>query len=697
MNLPFGYSLRADFHGGFGLFLGILLGSILFIYFMNRRRVLKRGHLNKASYSMILLLRMVAVFIMLILIFSPELSVERIRLLPKKVAVVIDQSQSMLRAWEGGASQLQSSISRLIKDLQSTERVDVWSMNGNVYEQEKSDFLLDHSSFTWSPGLVSRHQDTEVYKALILVSDGQLNRGRSPLDQNWSKTIPIYPYMPLKPISSSLLSIMDLSYTKAETADPATQIHVKLRQNGLIGQTARLNMLDDSGNLLGQREYRLRQSFPEITIPIQLTLGESHEIRVVLSLIDGRFRSDDRINIDYSNDKKQVLLLSESINELHKFLRFNLPDSLFNVRSISGTSINGELSREAGEILQDFDLIILNAPGHLLLTEETRNIFQKEIERSTPIILFYPGQNELAAEWQEILDVNQIGTNSIGQHGVYWGEGNRDHPLVLELEGQGFSAEKLIEFPPISFHEFSLDHPGSKLLVAGPRSEQNNALTISDSPPRAIFNGQNYWEWFFYPQSKNSFSIFWEYLYGYLQDISSFKPLTLELSKNQGATGDFITADIAIADFRKLMIVPSELRVWQEDSAGHKTVLQFVRNKSGTFTATIDTKYAGSQRIIAEAFRYGELWGRDTSRINLIAYNEEFQSEGVDQVFLERLAEHSNGKVITAEKDLPRFAVEEYEERTTHRFAGIRSPRLFFILLSCILMEWYIRRRSGLL
>jgi len=697
MSLPFGYTFEADFQGSFVLFLGLLVISAVFIVSMNRYNIVDRGLMSKSSYGLILFLRFLAVGMMLLLLFAPDITLKRVRVLPKRLAVILDQSQSMLTAWEGGARELQASIADFITALGKHHTVDLWSMDGVKLTNDIPVFTQELSSFSWSPDLAAVQDPAEnVYQAAFIISDGQLNRGRSPLDHPWSKSLPIYPVFPLEPRSNNSLKLVDLKYTRAEQAGEATHIHVRIEQQGMLGKQVSLMVQDEHGETLTQKELRLMGVFTEVTVAVQVSLANSYNLKVVLSLQDGSFRSERMLEVIYEQSRKKVLLVSESVNELHKFLLRTFPDSLFEVYSLTGTELLTGRSAPEHDKLKNLDLIILNEPGSLVQADEISDLLSSELKRSCPLVLFYSGFTALDPGWEELLAVRTNSVDHLGEHSVYWTETVRNHPFYLGLLGQGFAAGDLIKYAPIQFGEFRLDLSGSEILAAGEWQGSSAALILSNDPPRALFNGRHYWKWFFHPQSRTSFLSFWQYLITYLGEIADFKPLSLHIGKNQAATGDYVTAEIVVRDLNNRRIRASELRVWQENGTGQHAALEFTRNESGEYVAELLTRQPGEQLIIAEAFRFGELWGRDTSRIHLTAYNEEHQSRGVDKIFLQRLAEHSGGKIVVG-GDLPPLATEDYEETSSRHFRGLRSLVLFVILLTCLVLEWIIRRRRGLL
>jgi len=122
--------METDF-GGYGiLFLALLSLGIIFIVLMNRSGRSSQSRVEFWMSLVIPLLRSVALFVLLMLLFAPQISLKRQVSIPKRVAVLIDQSRSMNNAWEGSPEALQSSVSNIIEELEENNVVDLWSMEG---------------------------------------------------------------------------------------------------------------------------------------------------------------------------------------------------------------------------------------------------------------------------------------------------------------------------------------------------------------------------------------------------------------------------------------------------------------------------------------------------------------------------------------------------------------------------------------
>ncbi|NQV41398.1 MAG: hypothetical protein HQ506_03505 [Candidatus Marinimicrobia bacterium] len=698
MNLPFGFSLEANFNGDGYLFLLVLTIGSIFALLMNKPRKNKTSRSDYLLTWMIPAVRILALLTLLLLLFSPQLSLNRSYSIPKRLAVLLDQSSSMGNAWQGDIDDLQKSIAQTIKSLEKNTAVDVWSMGGQEISSGEPTFSDESSTFGWDPLTITGSETGDLYSAVFLFSDGHLNGGRSPLDMPWSKSLGVNVVYPLKPESNVSLKLIDVNYLVGEGGDEQILILGNLQQEGLFGRQATVQILTEMDQLLGEEVIQLNQSFQNI----KLLLGKmNHDINVVkvrISLEGGEFLTEKLLEVIQKKTKKNVLIISERINTLHKFLVQSFSDSTFLLHIIQGTQRENRHD-QAIYLPDNLDLIILNHPGDLAFAAMGRTTIDLDNYSAIPSILFYDGLEKLSPKWLAWLGVEGLSENSsIGSQVSYWSEISQEHPFYLGLLGLGYTPADLLDYAPIEVTAYSINAGGDQILMSGYGNSALPVLTISDQPPRAIFSGSGFWKWFFHPHSKQSYHMVWDYLLLYLEQIASFNPVQIDIPVRTAATGAYIESAITIKDLDNRIIRAAELRVWQEDESGMKTTLSLTRDDQGIYRTQLDTKYPGKISIFAEAYRYGELWGRDTSRIHLMSFNGEDQSRGVDEVFLSRLASRSGGQVIQIGKDeLPNIPTEMVERESSYQFRGVRSPYLFTVLFLLLIFEWIWRRRSGLL
>ena len=698
MILPFGWSLETDFHGGLLPFIGLMLVMILFVFMTNRLRTDAKG-ISTRQLGLILFLRISVVLLLLLLVFDPEISLNREKMIPKKVAVILDQSQSMQQAWQGSILDLKQSVTNVINELDQLYEVELWSMDGERLEPGDLNFSAESSIFSWTPDLGRGNIQANVYQAALIISDGQLNGGRSPIDLAWTKDIPLYPILPLEMYSNTQLKLLDPTYRIDKSSENTAQIMVKIHNKGLGGKLATVTVQNEFDEILGEQNCRLGSFATELSIPVRFAGSGSHDLGVTLKLKDGNLQTEKLMTVELDSSSKTVLLISERINALHKFLLLNLPDSLFQVHTAIGTVKGQELVSDPTALPDDFDLIILNQLGGRIYDAKLKDIINSELKEACPLIIFNDSSDPLDEQWLKLMGLQQYQIPISTSAGTpFWSGSAKGHPLYLGLLGLGYSPTDMLKYPPITRGSMGLESPGSDLLVMGRSEQQSPVFSLSDQPPMAIFSGAGFWKWFFHPQAKPSFGMMWEHLLLYLDDIAQFQPLELDVPLKTAATGAYVAIGVSVRGMDGQAIQNAEVRVWQQNVNGDQEELDLTQDKVGKYGTSLMAKYPGETMIIAEAYRFGELWGRDTSIIQLVAFNGEAQSEGVDEIFLERLARRSGGQVIDLKQtELPPLPMGYYRVKSTYSLQGVSSSGSFVMLLTFLILEWVLRRRNGLL
>jgi len=699
MSLPFGYFIHSDFQGHGLILLGLWLSLALFASLTVK---LGNGHQTQRSRwlrSSILALRTISIGLILLLVIDPEISLARVSKHPKRVAIVVDDSRSMRQAWQGSEQELKEAIGGVVQTLAARDQLEIWDIQGRRIQLNELAFDQELSPFRWSPVVESSEITGSVYAAVMLISDGQVNRGRSPLDLAWTKQIPIYPIMPLPPEENHQLKLLDTDYSWDQENDNTLTAEVAIQQSGLAGKLAKLELRDEDGSVLVSRKLTLGAGFSRPSFTTRLTGKMPRKLEWVLTLVGGELQTTRSLTITREAKLKNLLLVSERVNALQRTLLTLLPDSIFKIYKVQGTGLISEAIDVPLELPQQFDLIMLNQPGKQVANEGVLEIVKAHLDSNAPLILFNDATTPLDDRWSALLHTRQLtGAAAAGEYGVRWGSASQDHPLYLSLLGQGLAPTALLNFPPILLGTQRLEHAGQALLVAGYAAVEYPVLTLANQPPLAIFNGQGLWKWNLNPQSRSSFQKIWDQLLIYLNDIGHFAPVTIKIPKAELSTGAYLTAQIEVKDMEQHYLSAAEVRVRQTAADGESQKLDIQTLTPGKFTTELNTMAPGKFEIIAEAYRFGELWGRDTSTIELVAFNGEDQSKGVNQGFLQRLATHSGGAVITAGTDpLPNIPVGTYTEQSTKKFQGVRSPGVFVTLLTLMILEWIIRRRNGLL
>jgi len=696
MNLPFGLSLTADFGGKGWLFTIILITLLVLVYLTNRQRGTQAG-ISGLWVNLILILRSLAALILLLLVFDPEIKLTRTQEVPKKLALLIDDSASMNQAWAGEEDQLSARIREIQQQLSNTHDVELWSIDGTYLGELPKRFEKSQTNFSWAPGTRRSPGSKESeYSAAVLLSDGHINGGRSPLDQPWAEQLPVYPILALAPKSNLSIQVLDTYLATDVETRAGSSIVMKIKQSGLTGRRLELKMESDQDRGVILTNTVLKSELDDVIFPLAYTSDKDELLRFSISVEGSDLTTTAMLKLTSKKPRSNVLLISDQVNTLHKFLMLNFPDSLYNV-FVDVATLGLELDPEI--VATDIDLVVLNQLSSKYQNDQMLGIVKAAVKRATPTIVFLDGSTQLPKVWADLVDIEQTpGTQGAHASFLQWSQDALDHPFFLGILGLGRKSTEILNFPPIKASSFMVNTPGDPILNLGVGANRQLGLSLSNTPPRAVFNGDDIWKLFFQPSGAPLMSDLWNYLLTYMANIRTHEPVSIRGIEEFATTGAQVSFEIHVNDVEGRSLSNTELRVWQQFPDGTEQTLEIEEIRPGIYGSQVLSRQAGTQLVFAEALRYGELWGRDTSKIELVAFSGENQAQGVNEAFLSRLAAKSNGKMIRYdESELFRFPLEFYTEESALLWKGLTSNSLLIMLLTLFSVEWVIRRRQGLL
>lgn len=697
MQLPFGYYLAADFKGNFLPFVGFLLILFVLVLWTNRQKGVAAGTSTGGAFYLIILLRSLFLLILLLLLFNPNISLTRTYTEAGKVVLLVDQSQSMREAWIGNDTEVSSSIRDYIKHADVQYNIELRDLQGSALKSADIHFDKPFTNFGWTPMQPEERRGIADYRAVFLFTDGHLNRGRSPILEDWTHQLPIFPVFPQPPRLNKHIEIQDVSESSGNASKSSTFLGIDIEQSNCRGDSAVLIILDEQKQELSRNSITFTERFSRENLTLEIDRSQNRSLTVLLENRALGLGAEHPVELLQRQARKHILLLSETPDFLHRFLLGNIPDSTYDLTSFTG--ISPQHKTEAIPSAADsIDLVILNEPGELLVKQGLAPLLEHTVKQGIPLILFNSGISGHLDLLSDYLGITGDSSDWSGELPVFLSQNAKADPVLIGAQGRGFRLEDINRYPPIKIYPHYVYKPGAQpILTSLTGQAAGQVLWLDSDQPLAVFRGGEIWRWFFHPQSRQSFQILWAYLLEYMQELAHFKAVELSIFHHATSTGAQIPFEVHIRDIDGTLL-RAQVSIWQENEAGERELLEVTRSSENVYSGVLNSTRAGEFNILAEAQRYGELWGRDTSKIRLAAFNEESQSKGVDQIFLQRLAERSaGGKIVRNIHELPSLEESSVEKTNINRFKGVRSPLLLLLLCATAIGEWILRRGKGML
>jgi hypothetical protein len=217
-----------------------------------------------------------------------------------------------------------------------------------------------------------------------------------------------------------------------------------------------------------------------------------------------------------------------------------------------------------------------------------------------------------------------------------------------------------------------------------------------------LVNGTGMWRWSLSGADELTAErgrALWRRLLVWLAEPAQGEPLRVRPERWLTPAGEPVRlfATLQDAAFRPVAdaAVDGELR----DAAGHMRRIAFEPREAGNYVATLDQLPPGRYSLSARAQRGGREVGRSATELAVDRWSLELARTQPDSASLAAMARASGGKA-TAAGDVERWA----RSLSARTLAGGRtdslklweSPWIFALIIGCLALEWFLRRRRGL-
>ena len=286
------------------------------------------------------------------------------------------------------------------------------------------------------------------------------------------------------------------------------------------------------------------------------------------------------------------------------------------------------------------------------------------------------------------------------------------HPVV-QLSGSWQESQKAWEeLPPIytSYGQVQLNEDATILLNGESDMPGINQppmpLLISrqkGSEKAVVLLGSGFYRWDFIPwglQAENDLArIFIHQLIRWLATREEYKQIQLSADKMIYEPGENVTISAQVYDKTYKPLNDAEIKLNVSSTLNTYTT-QLSRIGNGLYQKEMVLFEGGRYQISAEADRYGQIVGRDSTFFIVREIDPELMNTSANPELMVRLARASGGLSGPPDSLAAVLAGMEFPRRQVnieHRISPVHYYWTLFVLLLLLGMEWIIRKRRGLL
>ena len=676
-------------------------------------------------------LRGLALTFLIFALCEPVFKLTRRSTLQPAVAVLVDNSLSMSIAdGAGNREQLLRSIisGKTLERLSSTAHTEMFTFSPSLHEIDKDSLRLNGTTTDIASALRSlKNKSLPRLKAVLLLSDGNYNTGENPLDEAEKMGAPIFCAGIGDSLEQKDIVVQKLLTNSIAYIQSAVPIDATIKVSGFENRKLLVNLLED-GKQLDQHVIILPPSMSGRTAeyPVHFTFTPTADgvkkYTVSVSPLEGEVTKKNNaksVFVKVLKNKMRVAVIagapSADVSAVMQSLRAdpNIEASIA-VQQPNGQFANQQLSQFTG--LSGAECIVLIGFPTEASSQLTTQLISKTVTARGLSLLFIISRTidfHKLRELSSILPFVPV-SDRIDEQLVFPNIPLQQqyHVLIQSTENSSFDWGKL---PPI-FSSLATFRAKPEALVLATTKLQGVAIDNPLLIARSVMHmksfavlGYGIWRWKLLagasPETEKFFDPWLSNVVRWLVTRDDNKQLQVEPSKeifSQGEAVDFLgqayNANYQPIDDADIHVEATVLSSQQR----FETILRPLEN--GRYEGQIEALPEGDYSFTATAKADGADLGKSEGRFSVGEQSIEFADTKLNKALLQQLAAASGGEYADGTQfdrlihDLARqpFMTPE-EESTVSEFELWNLPSLLSVIVALFGLEWFVRKRSGML
>ncbi|MBN1351047.1 hypothetical protein JXJ21_16620 [candidate division KSB1 bacterium] len=712
------------------LILAIIIGIVftIYIYRWTNPPVARRIRL------LLIALRMIALLTVIFIIFEPILALTWYKTQRPLIGVLIDTSGSMSLTDAGGSrpEEARKIMEQPVFD-ELTEENDVEYFRFSDKLEPLETLQLDSLRFTGDGTDIQnalqalREQSTDDYLcAVIVVSDGGDNLGDSPERYAADYGVPIYAIPVGDPAEQKDALISRVMTNEVTYAKNKVPLEVTIRSSGYQDMRIPVTLVQDdkildtqtitlSGTTLQQKVtlhfipekegiFKYQVNIPKLDSELTaLNNSKSFYVKVLKSkmkiliiagapspdfkFIQRALNSDETIEVDAYVERKNG-----------QFYQGDLPSTVTQLSPYDCfVFLDYPRSESANSVLLDLKKAIDENDTPLFFISGNKVTFKK----LEPFIGYLPFTSRISMIQEKLVFAKLAG------QGV-------THPMVRLSDDSHDNLSLWSGLPPVYYPYINIEStPGTQILVEVDRMRSRIPASLPAQPliatrragaqKSAAFLGYGFWRWDFLMwgigKDNQTFLRLLNNTIRWLVTKEDSKLIRIRADKEIYRGGESIgfSAQAYYEDYRPLDGAEISVMI-RKGERQHKLNLTGIGD--GKYEGQIQVLDGGDYSFEGTANFNNRNIGNDNGKFSVEPFNLEFQSTRMKAALLQQIASQSGGDVVPPDSlsQLSRNLVFPPKRLVQSREWELWNKlTLLFVAVACLALEWFIRKRKGML
>ncbi|RMD92117.1 MAG: VWA domain-containing protein [Calditrichaeota bacterium] len=708
--------------------LGAILVALGLSYFVYKRTI---PPISAKLRYFLMMLRALAILMVILLLFEPILSITRSEKEKPVVAVLIDTSASMaLQDQKYNRQDIVKQIlnARIFKqppeDLQFEFYPFSYKLFDPITQLDSLQFNGDGTDLKKALETLKEKMSERYFVAVVMITDGADNLGENPARNIENYGVPVYTIGVGDPSEQKDVLISNYLTNEIIYTDEKTPVDVFIKSFGFKGEKITVSLTHGKKVL----------DVVTTTLP-----GKSLEQKVRLHFTPqqpGLFKYEIKLSrleneLTYVNNQK-TFYVKVLKSKLKVALFSGAPgyDFLFLKRALKqdkNIHLTAFIEKKHGAFysqkaipgpakLKEFDCFILLDFPRKSSKKEILEKLRKVLAQGKPLLLFLGRNVDYNKLWtlKEFLPFStrpQPGQErlvylTILPQGIY-------HPILQLSENEFENRSKWEELPPIFVNLKKLYLKKSAQSLAAidfQRSQivrrQNIPLIIIEKIGKrktVVVTAYGLWRWDLLMwgagKSNESYLRFLQNTIRWLVTEEDSKLVKITSNKEIYRSGEEIifTGQVYSENYRPVDGAEVVVQIKQKDEI-QELLLENIGE--GRYEGTLQVLEGGDYEFTGTAHLQGRVLGRDRGKFTVEYFNLEFQNTRMNEELLKKIASLSGGKFLSPDSVQTLGSHLKFPEKYIELHAEFelwKKAPFLLLTLALLSMEWFIRKRKGML
>jgi hypothetical protein len=582
------------------------------------------------------LLRSLVIFLCLLLVLSPVITVTKHETKKPVIVFLQDNSASIAHSLGKDTTAYRQNASQLLDKLSKQYDVVKWGFGNKIQKDSIFQYRQQSTDIAAALAAVQEFYGIQNLGAVVLASDGRFNEGVNPLFKQLSLQSPVYSVGLGDSAATRDLRIAQSFANKTTSLNSSFEIRADIVAAMCKGYNNSVQ-LSENGNVLSTVSLSVSNDRYDRSVSFTVRADKAglHHYAISVPPAEGEQNiANNRrdVFVEVRDEKKNILIVAAAPHPDIKAIR----------EALSGLETYKVTVKQINEVssTEGYDILILHQ------TPVIEDNLARELRSTRKPVWYILGAQTNPALLSQFKKPVAVNINPAIPQDVFAAFNSSFNSFTLPQSIQTV----MDKMPPLSIPSGTIQAVDANILF-GRRGEEQSPLWVlqQGTVPTALLAGEGLWRWRIYEYKNfNRHEVVDECIRQTISFLSvdNEKPFSLQLPKYVWSDQEAITLNAYLLNANNEQVNTPEVKLIIADSAGRKQQFSFERSGSA-YRLNIGIWAGGNYTCMAQTNYNGKSYSASASFV-VQSMPLELMETGADYPLLYSLAKKYNGGFVPA-------------------------------------------------